>query len=298
MLACTLGITAHNEAANIGRLLQRILDQQLTQVTISEILVVASGCTDDTEAIVRDFEQIDARVKLLVQTQREGKASAINYILREADEELIVICSADLLPARDAVELLVAPFADPEMGMTTCRPVPIDNPDTFMGFCTQLLWHLHHQINLESFKAGEMIAFRHVFERIPNKTAVDEASIEPIVRAQGYAVRYVAEAIVNNKGPDSVSDFLRQRRRIFAGHLELTSEMGYSVSTMGVTRILRLLLQGLDFRPKQFLWTWCVVALEAYGRWLGKRDFKAKRDHSVWEIATSTKQLDHETIQN
>ena len=32
--------------------------------------------------------------------------------------------------------------------------------------------------------------------------------------------------------------------------------------------------------------------MEVYGRWLGKRDFRIKRDHSVWEIAESTKQMD------
>jgi hypothetical protein len=39
------------------------------------------------------------------------------------------------------------------------------------------------------------------------------------------------------------------------------------------------------------VWTWGVVALEAYGRLLGARDYRKRRDHRVWEIATSTKKL-------
>jgi cellulose synthase/poly-beta-1,6-N-acetylglucosamine synthase-like glycosyltransferase len=287
----TLGITAHNEAANIGRLLDLILAQQLRTVVLREIVVISSGSTDGTDAIVAEYATREPRIRLLVQPRREGKASALNLLLRESAEKIIILSSADLQPALDSVELLAAPFADPETGMTACRPVPVNDPATFMGFATHLLWELHHQINLESFKAGEMIAFRRIFERIPQKTAVDEASIEPLIRGQGYGVRYVPEAVVRNKGPETVSDFLRQRRRIYAGHLEMADTLGYTVSTMSSGRIARLLLKNLTWRPRALLWTAAVVGLEACGRWLGKRDYRARRDHSVWEIATSTKKL-------
>ena len=292
-IACTIGVTAHNEAANIGRLLQRLLDQRLQMAEPRQIIVVASGCTDDTELIVSDFAAREPRVRLLVQERREGKASAINLLLRQPTERVVVLCSADLLPAVDAVEKVVVPFADAEVGMTSGRPVPVNDANTFMGFAAHLLWHLHHEINAGGgFKAGEMIAFRKVFERIPSHTAVDEASIEPIVRGQGYQVRYVADALIANKGPDTVADFLRQRRRIYAGHLEVTALLGYSVSTMSGATVLKVLLRNLDRRPKQFLWTWGVVALEVYGRYLGRRDYKNKRNHTVWEVARSTKELE------
>lgn len=289
---CALGITAHNEEANIGRLLEAILAQQLRTVRLTEIIVVASGCTDGTEAIVRRLAARDGRIRLLVQPRREGKASAMNLFLREAREEVLVLSSADLLPAPDALEQLVAPFHDPEVGLTACRPEPVNDPATFMGFAAHLLWDLHHEMNLHGFKAGEMIAFRRVFARIPQHTAVDEASVEPLIRGQGYAVRYAPQAVVYNKGPETVADFLRQRRRIYAGHLALRQDLGYGVSTMSGGTVLALLLRNLDWRPKPFIWTWGVVALEVYGRFLGWRDFKNRRNHTVWEIATTTKELD------
>lgn len=290
-ICCSLGIAAHNEEANIGRLLQRLRDQHLRQVELTEIIVVASGCTDNTEGIVLQHAAEDPRICLLSQPRREGKASAMNWFIRQAREQVLVLCSADLLPALDALEHLITPFADPEVGMTACRPQPVDDPATFMGFAAHLLWDLHHEMNLVGFKAGEMIAFRKVFERIPQQTAVDEASVEPLIRGQGYQVRYVPEAVVYNKGPETVADFLRQRRRIYAGHLQMKAQLGYAVSTMSGASILRLLLRRLQWRPKPFLWTWAVVALEVYGRFLGRRDFRNGRDHSVWEIATTTKKL-------
>lgn len=290
-IRCSLGIMAHNEEANIGRLLDRVRDSLFQTVEVGEIIVVTSGCTDRTEDIVREAALGDDRIRLISQPVREGKASAMNLFIRQAGFDVLVLSSADLLPAEDAIERLVAPFADHEIGMTASRPEPVNDPSTFMGFAAHLLWDLHHEINLRGFKAGELIAFRKVFERIPPHTAVDEASVEPIIRGQGYEVRYVPEAVVYNKGPETVEDFLRQRRRIYAGHLEMQDRLGYSVSTMSGLKIAGLLLGHLEWRPKKLYWTARVVGMEVYGRYLGRKDYKARRSHTVWEIAESTKEL-------
>lgn len=293
-LPCSIGITAHNEEAIIGKLLERILEQRLNTVEITEIIVVTSGCTDRTEEIVQSFVDQDERVTMLVQAEREGKASAINLYLQHAREEVCVLSSADLLPDREAIEQLVAPFVNDEMGMTGSHPIPVNHSEEFMGFAAHMLWGLHHELNMAGgFKAGEMVAFRKAFRRIPFHTAVDEASVEPIIRGQGYIVEYRPNAIVYNKGPETVSDFLRQRRRIYAGHLELQQLLGYSVSTMSGGKVLSLYLRHLDWRPKQFVWSWAVVGLEVLGRFLGRRDFKNKRNHTVWEIAESTKTMEN-----
>jgi poly-beta-1,6-N-acetyl-D-glucosamine synthase len=283
---------AHNEEANIGRLLSRLQTSHLELAKIGEIIVVTSGCTDGTEAIATAAALGDPAIRLISQPVREGKASAMGLFIKEAQYDLLILSSADLLPEENSIELLVRPFIDPEIGLTASRPVPVNDPATFMGFAAHLLWDLHHQINLAGFKAGEMIAFRRIFERIPPFTAVDEASVEPLIRGQGYGVQYVPEAIVYNKGPDTVEDFLRQRRRIYAGHLEVRERLGYTVSTMSGSKLVGLLLKNLDWRPRQFYWTWRVVALEIYGRFLGRRDFLARRNHTVWEIATTTKELE------
>ena len=290
-IACSMGIMAFNEEANIGRMLQAVTSQRTTKANLTQIVVVASGCTDRTESIVQDWAMRDQRIHLVVQARREGKASAINQFLPQATEKIVVVCSADLLPEAEAIEELIAPFADPTVGMTTGRPVPVNDPTTFMGFAAHLLWELHHRINLRNFKAGEMIAFRNIFERIPHHTSVDEASIEPVIRAQGYEVRYVPKAVVHNKGPLTVGDFLKRRRSVYAGHLAVRNTLGYTVSTMSGWRILRVLLPRLDWRPRPFLWTWAVAALEVYGRFLGRRDYKKRLDGHVWEIAKTTKDL-------
>jgi cellulose synthase/poly-beta-1,6-N-acetylglucosamine synthase-like glycosyltransferase len=284
---------AYNEEANIGSLMSSVMTQKLTSGQFDEIFVVSSGSTDRTEDIVQEFAAKDSRIRLLTQAHREGKASAINLFLTHATGDVLILESGDTIPEKDTFERLVAPFDDDSVGMTGAHPVPVNRNDTFIGFCVHLMWSLHHRIALVTPKLGELVAFRNIVKEIPADTAVDEASIEAIVRKAGYRLAYVPDAVVRNKGPENVRDFLKQRRRIAAGHKHLMREEAYEVSTMDAGRILRLLLRGHRWRLRPTLWTAGAIGLEFLGRALGYYDFRIRgRNPFVWDIAASTKRLD------
>lgn len=287
----SIGILAYNEEKNVGQLLQSILDQELNQVEIREIIVVCSGCTDGTEDVVKNFSAQDDRVKLIHQDKREGKASAINLFLESSRSDVLVIISADVQLKNNALEYLIQPFADPEIGMTGGRIVPRNNKDDFVGYAVYLQWKLHHLISLEKPKIGELGAFRRIFKRLAPKTAVDEANAEFLIQAQGYKIRYVPEAIIYNKGPETIKDFLSQRRHYFCGHLGLKRRLKYEVATFSIFRIFKVLIKSAEWTSWRFwLWTPMIIGLEIVGRLFGTMDYIiAKRDHSVWKIAKSAK---------
>lgn len=290
MLQCCVAVMAYNEEANIGNVLDTLCQQQLRNVEIVEIVVVASGCVDRTEEIARGFGQRDSRIRLISQQRREGKSAAINTLLRHTDAEIIVLANADAVPAPDAIEHLVAPFEDPMTGMAGGHPIPTNDHSIFMGYVAHLLWRLHHQVSLRRPKMGELIAFRNFFRQIPADSAVDEASIEPLIRGQGLRLLYVPDAVVYIRGPETVSDFLKQRRRIYAGHLYVQDTLGYRVSTMKGFRILPLFLRVAELDWRYFLWSPAAVALEIFGRLLGVWDYRVwKRKHSVWDVVETTK---------
>src|SRR6266478_2143544 len=87
-IAFSLGIMAYNEEVNIGRLLASAVSQTFSTVILTEIIVVASGCADNTEGVVRSWAERDSRIRLLTQAKREGKASAVNQFLAEAKEKI------------------------------------------------------------------------------------------------------------------------------------------------------------------------------------------------------------------
>src|SRR5919206_3044730 len=111
-LTCSVGIMAYNEAANIATAIKTILQQRLTVGRVAELIVVASGCTDATVPLVAAIARDDARVRLLVQERREGKASAINLFLRAARSPILLLVGADVLVKDGTIDALLHHFGD------------------------------------------------------------------------------------------------------------------------------------------------------------------------------------------
>jgi len=289
-LKCSLGITAYNEEANIGRLLRAIMDQRLYEVEITEIIVVASGCTDRTEDIVREYMAQDPRIRLCVQEKREGKTSAINVFLAQAKEDICVLESGDTLPREDTIEKMVRMFRDPAVGMTGAQKVAVNTPDHIVGLLSHLRLSMEHQLCLEIPRLGELIAFRKVFDQLPPDVAMDEAFVEALIIRRGMQVRYAPEAVVYNMGPETVSDFIKQRRRNYVGHLYLLDKYGYKVASLQNARVLRIALEEVWGAVRLVSTLFILGALELYARLLGFWDYRVKkRKHLVWDMAWTTK---------
>ena len=286
---------AFNEEKNIRFILEALAGQQLRSCEIREIVVVSSGCSDDTENIVASIARSNPLIRLIAQKEREGKASAINLFLAQAQGDVVVVESGDTIPDAMAVENLVRPFHDSEVGMTGARPVPINSEETFMGYTVNLFWRLHHQMALEHPKLGELIAFRNIVREIPRDTAVDEASIDAIITRAGFRIHYAKDSIVRNKGPKTAGDFLKQRRRIMVGHKHLQDTLGYTVSSMKYRNLARLfwrLLKDTRWSFRKALWTCGAIFLEGIGRLLGDYDYYVKKKNPfAWDVASSTKNL-------
>ena len=289
-LDCSVGVMAYNEEANIADALAGILGQELSTRRITDVIVVASGCQDRTCDIVAGIARHDQRVRLIEQERREGKASAINLFISAAHSPVLVMVGADVLVEEGTLEALLRPFDDPAVGMVGGHPTPVNSQETFLGHAVHLQWRLHDRIARHEPKLGEIVAFRNVVPRIPLDTAVDEISIQALISQLGYRLVYEPEAVVFNRGPATVGDFLRQRRRIYAGHLRVREQQSYSAPTMSVSRAARALCESGSFTtPRSALWSLGAVGLEATARALGAYDVLRHHSAHVWEISPTTK---------
>jgi cellulose synthase/poly-beta-1,6-N-acetylglucosamine synthase-like glycosyltransferase len=227
------------------------------------------------------------------QPRREGKASAINLFLEEAPgSAFYVLSGADTRLEPGALEALLAPFDDPVVGMTGGRPIPLNSRARLLGRVVHLQWDLHDALALIEPKLGELVAFRPIAGGLPPDTAVDEAWLESAVLAQGLSREYVPSARVVMKGPESIREFVAQRRRIHAGHLRLRSKTGHRVSTLRGGPAIKA-AAGLRARGDATLGTIAAAALlETFARTLGAWDARVSgRDHAVWARIPSTKDL-------
>lgn len=288
----SIGICVYNEEKNISRLLDSLMSQKTNVNKIKEIIVVSSACTDKTNDIVKNFIKKDKRIRLIKQEKREGKASAINLFLREAKGDIIVLQSGDTV-AKDenCIENLCKPFLeDEQIYMTGGHPIPTNDPNTFLGYIIHMWWYLHNELP----RYGEIIAFRNIIKEIPIDTAVDEAYIESEIRKPGYKLMPVNNAIIYNKGADTLKDLLKQRRRVYVGHVRLKKEQKYKVKSFNFLNISRLIIKYLhnNFKIKYIFWIFGGILVEIYGRVLGMYDlYILKKNPYIWDVSKSTKSL-------
>ena len=174
--------------------------------------------------------------------------------------------------------------------MTGAQPVPTNPQVGLLNRVVRFQWAVHHRVASRNPKLGEMIAFRATVPKLDPHTPVDEASLEALVTAQGLALRYASEATVRNCGPATLSEYISQRQRIFNGHLRLSHQSGYEVSTYRVLSLLPPVFDELRDHPGEIPVAIAAGFLEAFARALGTADQRILgRTPTVWESLPSTK---------
>jgi cellulose synthase/poly-beta-1,6-N-acetylglucosamine synthase-like glycosyltransferase len=287
------GITALNEERTIGPLLDALLAARPAGRGIERITVVSSACRDRTDEIVRGYCLRDPRVVLIAESERRGKVAAINAFLstRPPGTDVTVIASADVLPEPGATEAIVAAFADPAVGMAGGRPVPRNEGDALLDRMARLMWHIHDCVARRSPKLGELVAVRSALvDSLDPESSVDESSMEAAVRERGGRLAYVSQAVIGNRGPATLREWMYQRRHIAFGHLWLRRRTGYAVSTGSGAAVFPIWLAEVLPHPSRWLPGLALVATEALARVEARRDFRrGDRNYAIWDIATSTK---------
>jgi len=288
-----VGVLVHNEEPTIEACLRAVLAEQEGRTRVRSVLVIASGCTDKTEEIVRSVADKDRRLRLVVESERTGKASALNMLLRHSSEPFVVILGGDVVFTPGSLARLVEPLGDPSVGMTGARPAPTNPRNGIVGHAVNILWDVHHELSLRKPKLGEAIAFRRVLHSIDESTLVDEASMEQVIAGHGLQLRYVPDAIVRNHGPETMREFIAQRTRIYRGHVSVATATGYRVSSMGLASPLaagwRLWRRG--GAPARYILT--TMALEASARIVARLERFTGRGHEngIWHPILTSKRV-------
>ena len=290
-----IGICAYNEAQNIERCIRSIYDQDTRNVNVKEVLVVSSGSTDGTDDIVRGLMKEYGNLMLLPQEKREGKNSAINLYLDNMSADIAVMLNADnLFAGEDSLQHLVEPFRDPEVGMVGGHPIPTNDPSDKVGFASQMLWAMHHNVAMISPKIGELVAFRNIDTRLRTDLQSDEDIIRMNLEKAGYRIVYAPDAKIYNRGPETEEDFLKQRVRVNIGEITMRKIYGddYRVSSWDNKVLVRAYFQtmrDLGFHPLKMLY---MTRLELRARRMAKEHVARGDDNmSCWDPVTSTKRL-------
>jgi poly-beta-1,6-N-acetyl-D-glucosamine synthase len=292
MPAVSIGVCAYNEERNIGHTLDSILAQKLDGSYVAEIVVVSSGSTDRTDAIVGEYAVKDGRVRLLRQEKREGKNSAVNAFMQSATGEVLVLVNADNNLSPGALGHLVSRFNDPRVGVVGGRPMPVNPTDTIAGFAVHMLWDMHHRLSLLYPKVGEAIAFRNLHIQIPTGMQSDEDLVRMDLEKRGYRTVYEPEAVVINKGPETVRDYWKQRTRVNIGERYMKRLFDFDIPTWDNRYLFQAYLGFLKDNSSHVIRMSAAILLEMLARAYASIYVLMDRgDKVMWSMVESTKEV-------
>ncbi len=251
-VALTLGvlISARNEELMLPACLRTLLAQ--TDVP-DEIFIVDDGSTDNTRAVLqREFgliEQTDADGTLHSRGERisvfhranTGKARALNDGLQRMRADVIVTIDADTWLQPQAMAALREAFAQDPLLVAGCgvlrpRCAPgwqgrlfewFQTFEYLRAFLSRVAWMQSNALLLVS---GAFAGYRrsalltvggyHSTSRVEDYELIHRMHRHSHDHALGWRVQVVSGARAETDAPANVLNFLRQRRRWFAGFLE------------------------------------------------------------------------------
>ena len=297
-LNVSVGIPAHNEEGNIAQLLDA-----LRKIPYLDEIIVISSSTDRTNLIVQEKQALDSRIVLIRQSQREGKASAINAITSSCRSDVIVFLSADTLPTASSFASIIRSFDDPRVGAVSGRPVPLNKRKSF-GYVAHIMWYVHwkYLLNLSlndelAHVSGEMCAFRNkLFTQLPTDVINDDSFMALMwARMRGFRILLNSNAVVCMKAPGNVIELINQRRRVNAGHLQIQkmTNLNPSVFTMSYYKHPRASINtiGSVFRKfglRALLWGSVLMFIEIVAFISA---FFVSENLAIWEQVSTTKNL-------
>ncbi|MBL8241662.1 MAG: glycosyltransferase family 2 protein [Bryobacterales bacterium] len=129
----TVLIPMHNEERVAGDILQALVDSDYDWEKL-EVIPINDRSDDKTQAIIDSFAKRYPFIQPLHRTGgQSGKPAALVEACARATGEILVLFDADYVPGRAVIKMLVAPFADPEIGASMGRVVPHNIGDSLLS---------------------------------------------------------------------------------------------------------------------------------------------------------------------
>lgn len=297
----TIGVCAYNEERNVKELLGDILNQKALPQNV-RVIVVASGCTDNTVGIVREIASGNPRVELIEEKTRTGKTNAINIILANCSAGVLALVGADIRLPMDSVGELMRANSDERVAVVGGLPVVENSEGGMVAGSATTVWRVMRDAMIElgsrgelSFVMGELYAFKTgLVERIPPEVVNDDAYIATLARNRGFKVAHAAKANFLLKAPSSVPDYVAQRRRVTFGHLLIKAQMGRFANIEGMaldhtTILARAMIREAASHPMSMIRAMFLLELEVAVRLLAWLDMRTGRQHTLWNRIATTK---------
>jgi cellulose synthase/poly-beta-1,6-N-acetylglucosamine synthase-like glycosyltransferase len=244
----SLVISAYNEEKVIRRKIENSLDLDYPKDRL-EIHVVSDGSTDQTEAIVREFENRGVVLHALV--GRRGKVAGLNDVIPGLRSDLIVMSDANSIYGRESLRHLVRHFADPRVGCVCGRLLYLNPRGIHSGRGERVYWTYEGAVKrLESSLGsllganGAIYAYRRELFRPVDPLMFCDDVIPVRIAIEGYLAIYDPEAPCTEEAAEEAVERHRRARHASFGLRSMLFLMAQSFRRGR----LRILYQCLSHR--------------------------------------------------
>jgi cellulose synthase/poly-beta-1,6-N-acetylglucosamine synthase-like glycosyltransferase/peptidoglycan/xylan/chitin deacetylase (PgdA/CDA1 family)/spore germination protein YaaH len=223
-------VPAYNEETVIVRTIRSVLNSDYPNI---RVIVIDDGSKDNTFEVARAAYQAEiASGRLTVLTKpNAGKAEALNFAVRQLEEEIYVGIDADTVIAPDAISKLICHFADPKIGAVAGNAKVGNRVNLWTRW--QALEYITSQnferraldlFNIVTVVPGAIGAWRTapVLKGgcYPINTVAEDADLTMNLLEQGYKVIYEDRALAFTEAPINARGLMRQRFRWSFGTLQ------------------------------------------------------------------------------
>ncbi|HLV79474.1 MAG TPA: glycosyltransferase family 2 protein [Chthonomonadaceae bacterium] len=215
----TMVVAAYNEAGVLPAKLANTWQIDYPQDRFT-LLVGSDGSADETPRILQACP--DPRLRSHLFTQRRGKISVLNDLLKAVDTDIVVMSDANTMFAPDAVRKLVRHFENPRVGCVSGE-LSLEQDGGVSG--EGLYWRYECWIKRNEGRLGFLIGCnggifalrRALYEPLPASTIVEDFVLTMRVIERGYLVRFEPEARATEPPCPSARAEMVRKVRIGAG---------------------------------------------------------------------------------
>ena len=231
-------IVAHDEARRMDARLQNVLSLDYPRHRL-EIWLASDGSTDGTVEQARAYEPAGVRV---IEFQRHrGKPATLSDVIPRANGEIVVLADARQRFDSGAIRMLVAPFADPQVGAVSGELVLTpDSEGTAVAHGLGCTWRYEKFIRRNESLVDSSVGVtgaiyairRDLFETLPGDTILDDVWIPMRIVRRGYRVLFQPSARAYDQAPLTVEEDFTRKVRTMAGKFQLLARERWLLSPL------------------------------------------------------------------
>jgi len=221
-------IPAHNEEKVIRQKLESVRSSNFPMEKI-QLLIGADNCQDRTVEIIQSYQGKFPNIKLLDFPERQGKINIVNKLMKEVENEVVIMTDANVLFETNTISELVKHFKNPQIGLVDSRMEHFGIKETGISMAENGYISKEVQTKCAEGKLwgammgpfGGCFAFRKsCFEPIPTHFLVDDFYLNMLILQKGYrCINEQNARVFEDVSNESWIEFKR-KIRISAGNFQ------------------------------------------------------------------------------